>query len=306
MPSASVILRNAGSRFFIIQPPSQLSRLDCHTVKPKTIVITGASDGIGAAAARQLAADGHRLVLVGRTAAKLEAVANETDADAAIVADFAHLDEVRRTASEILKLCPAIDVLANNAGLIAGSQRVITDDGHELTSQVNYLAPFLIEHLLTDRLVASRTTVIETASMAHWFGDVQPDDLDHQRRYLSFMVYGTSKLALLLHTRQLQRRLGRKGVVAVAFHPGVVATNFGHGTGGLIDRVYGSAAKVVLTTPEQGADSLVFLAEATPGVDFRPGSYIIRRRPALTRPCVNDYRLAAQLWDATEQTLGLA
>ena len=274
-------------------------------MNPKTIVITGASDGIGAAAARQLAADGHRLVLVGRTPSKLDAVATETGADAAIVADFAHLDEVRRVASEILRLCPTIDVLANNAGLIAGSQCVITDDGHELTNQVNYLAPFLLDHLLADRLVRSRATVIETASMAHWFGDVDLDDLDHERRYLSFMVYGTSKLALLLHTRQLQRRLGRKGVVAVAFHPGIVASNFGQGTGGLIDRVYHSAAKVVLTTSEQGADSLIFLAEATPGVDFRPGGYIIRRRPAMTRPCVNDFRLAAQLWDATEHTLGL-
>jgi len=274
-------------------------------MKQKTIVITGASDGIGAAAARQLAADGHRLVLLGRTPEKLDAIASEVGADAAIVADFAHLDEVRHAASQILRLCPTIDVLANNAGLLSGEHRVITDDGHELTNQVNYLAPFLLDHLLSDRLVASRATVIATASMAHWFGNVDVTDLDFERHYLGFMAYGTTKLALMLHTRELQRRLGRKGVAAVAFHPGVVASSFGHGTGGLIDFFYGSATKALLTTPEQGADSLIYLAEAAPGVDFRPGGYVVKRRPAAARPCVSDVRLATQLWDATEQMLGI-
>jgi len=274
-------------------------------VKPKTIVLTGASDGIGAAAARQLAAAGHRLILVGRTPEKVAAIADEVGADAAIVADFAHLDEVRRVASEILKLCPTIDVLANNAGLISGPERVMTDDGHELTNQVNYLATFLLDHLLAERLCRSRATVIATSSMAHWVGNIDLGDLDHHRRYLSFLAYGTSKLALLLHTRQLQRNLGRKGVTAVAFHPGVVGTSFGHGTGGLIDLVYGSAAKIILTSPEKGADSLVFLTEAAPGVDFRPGGYVIRRRAAATRGCVGDVHLAQRLWTVTEQTLEL-
>jgi len=272
---------------------------------PKTIVITGASDGIGAAAARQLADDGHRLVLVGRSPTKLAAVADELGAES-IVADFAELAQVRHVADEVLRLCPTIDVLANNAGLISGGQRVVTTDGHKLTNQVNYLAPFLLNHLLEERLVASRATVIMTSSMAHWGGRIDLDDMDHERSYMSFTAYADSKLALLLHTRQLQRNLGRRGVAAVAFHPGVVSSNFSADSNTALGWFYTSPAKVLLpTTPVKGADSLVFLAEATPGVDFRPGGYVIKRRPAGTRACVSDVKLGEALWVQTEKVLGL-
>ncbi|MCL2490755.1 MAG: SDR family NAD(P)-dependent oxidoreductase [Propionibacteriaceae bacterium] len=270
----------------------------------KTIVITGASDGIGAAAARQLAADGHRLVLIGRSPDKLARVADELGAES-IVADFADLAQVRHMAEEVLRLCPTIDVLANNAGLINGSERVATKDGHEATNQINYLATFLINHLLAERLVAGRSTVIMTSSMAHWGGRIDLDDLDHERSYVSFAAYADSKLALLLHTRQLQRNLGRRGVAAVAFHPGVVGSNFSVDAGGFMGSIYSSPAKALLTSSAKGADSLVFLAEATPGVDFRPGGYVIKRRPAATRACVNDVKLGEALWAATERTLGL-
>jgi len=270
----------------------------------KTIVITGASDGIGAAAARQLAADGHRLVLVGRSPSKLAAVADEVGAES-IVADFADLAQVRHVAEEVLRLCPTIDVLANNAGLINGNERVVTVDGHEATNQINYLAVFLLNHLLEDRLVASRATVIVTSSMAHWGGRIDLDDLDHERSYVSFGAYADSKLALLLHTRQLQRNLGRRGVSAVAFHPGVVASNFSVANGGFMGKFYSSPAKALLTTSEKGADSLVFLAEATPGVDFRPGGYVIKRRPAATRACVSDVHLGESLWATTAAMLGI-
>ena len=274
-------------------------------MRKKTIVITGASDGIGAAAARQLALDGHRLILVGRSPGKLADVAGEVGAES-IVADFAHLDQVRALADDLLDRCPTIDVLANNAGLISGSERIVTDDGHELTNQVNYLATFLLDHLLAERLAASQATVIATSSMAHWGGRIDLNDLDHERSYISFAAYADSKLALLLHTRQLQRNLGPRGVSAVAFHPGVVASNFSNGTGSLMAAVYSSPAQVLIcTTPKRGADSLVFLAEATPGVDFRPGGYIIRRKPAATRACVDDVHLADALWRRTAQMLGL-
>jgi len=275
-------------------------------MKPKTIVITGASDGVGAAAARQLADVGHNLVLVGRTPEKLAAVASETGGHP-IVADFADLAQVRRVAEEVLDLCPTVDVLANNAGLVWGSPRIVTVDGHELTNQVNYLAPFLLDHLLADRLVASHATVIATSSAAHWAGNINLGDLDHAHRYIGAAAYADSKLALLLHTRQLQRRLGRQGVSAVAFHPGFVSSNFSHDTGGVMAAIYTSPTRVLIpTTPAQGADTLVYLAEATPGVDFRPGGYVVRRRPALTRTCVGDVRLAQALWDVTEDMLGLS
>ena len=273
-------------------------------MKLKTIVITGASDGIGAAAAQQLAADGHRLVLIGRSPDKLATVASEVGAEA-IVADFASLAQVRHVADEVLRLCPTIDVLANNAGLISGNDRIVTEDGHETTNQVNYLATFLLNHLLAERLAASRATVIMTSSMAHWGGRIDIDDMDHERSYSSFAAYSDSKLALLLHTRQLQRNCGRHGVAAVAFHPGVVASNFSVANGGLMGKFYTSPAKALLTTSVKGADSLVFLAEATPGVDFRPGGYVIKRRPAATRACVNDIKLGEALWTNTERVLGL-
>jgi len=274
-------------------------------MKPKTIVITGASDGVGAAAARQLASAGHRLILIGRSPQKTTAIATELSAEH-IVADFARLDDVRRVAADLVERCESIDVLAHNAGLIGGSKRVETVDGHELTNQVNYLAPFLLNHLLHDRLIESRTTVIATDSSAHRLGRIRLSDLDHVRSYVYFTAYADSKLALLIYTRELQRRYGADGLTAVAFHPGAVSSNFSVGSGSFIGAFYASpAAKLLPVTPARGADTLVFLAEATPGVDFPPGGYLVRRRPAPTRACVRDVRLADALWRQTEHLLGL-
>ena len=130
---------------------------------PKTIVITGASDGIGAAAARQLHRDGHQIAVVGRSPAKTRAVADELGADA-FIADFTRLEEVRRLAGELDSAYPRIDVLANNAGGIFGD-RTKTVDGHEMTFQINHLAPFLLTRLLLDKLIASDASVIQTSSV---------------------------------------------------------------------------------------------------------------------------------------------
>jgi len=271
-------------------------------MEPKTIIITGASDGIGAAAARQLAAHGHRLILTGRSPDKLRAVADELGAEY-LVADFSRLDEVRNLAAELLRLCPQIDVLANNAGLFGPRRPVITIDGHELTDQVDYLAPFLLNHLLHERLVTSQATVIATSSIAHWFGRL---DFDHQHRHNNFIAYGTAKLSQLLHTRELQRRYGDEGLTAVAFHPGLVSSNFSVGSGSLIELVYASPLKVIFpTSPTKGAETMVFLAEAKPEVDFQSGGYYVRCRPARTRSAVSNSRLATELWQRTEEALGI-
>jgi len=274
-------------------------------MRAKNIVITGASDGIGAAAARQLSRDGHQLFLVGRSPEKTEAVAHELDAPYA-VADFAHLSEVRSLADELLRRCPTIDVLINNAGLMGPAKRTVTEDGHELTNQVNYLTPFLLDHLLIDRLVSSHATVIGTSSMAHWAGRPNLTDPDMTQHYSNWVAYGTSKINLMLHTRELQRRYG-DAISAVTYHPGVVSSNFSSGSGSLIKLVYGTPLRALLpTTPPKGADTMVFLAEGTPGVDFTPGAYLIKRHTSATRQCVNDIRLADALWRHTEQWLGLA
>jgi len=269
----------------------------------KTIVITGASDGIGAAAARRLVADGHQVVVVGRSPGKTAAVAAELDAPYR-VADFSRLSEVRELASWLGEHYPHIDVLANNAGFICGAHRVETPDGHEATFQVNYLAPFLLTALLRDQLIDSRAVVVETSSMAHWGGRLDLDDLDHERSYSPMRAYSDSKLALILHARELQYRYGSQGLTAVTFHPGVIASNFANGMGTLMSWAYSGPLASIFPDPDAGADSLVFLAESDPA-DIPPGGYIIRRKPSRTLPSAWDERLAHELWAQTEQILGL-
>jgi NAD(P)-dependent dehydrogenase (short-subunit alcohol dehydrogenase family) len=228
---------------------------------PKTIVLTGASDGIGAAAARRLTHDGHKVVLVGRSKAKTTAIARELAADYHL-ADFADLASVRVLAASLLERYPRIDVLANNAGGIFGKERAVTVDGHEMTFQVNYLAPFLLTDLLMDRLIESKATVINTSSVAHQrFGKLDIDDLDATRAYRATKAYGDAKLAQVLYTKELVRHVGSRGVSAVSFHPGNIATNFSNDANTPFRMVYATALKHVLASPEKGADTLVWLCE---------------------------------------------
>ncbi|MCL2423116.1 MAG: SDR family NAD(P)-dependent oxidoreductase, partial [Micrococcales bacterium] len=195
-----------------------------------TIVLTGASDGIGAAAAADLARAGHRLLLVGRSQAKMKAVAATTGVDEWFLADFERLDDVRRLADELRSACDQIDVLANNAGgMFDGPVR--TDDGFERTFQVNHLAPFLLTHLLMDVLISSQAAVVNTSSVAaRMFSGLDIDDVNDWDSFTPTKAYGDSKLANILFTRGLHTRFGDQGLTAVAFHPGVVATSFAAGT----------------------------------------------------------------------------
>jgi len=264
--------------------------------QPKVIVITGASDGIGAAAARQLAANGHRVVVIGRSAEKTAAIGAELGVDY-FVADFERLAEVRDLVAALLERYSRIDVLANNAGLIS-QRRTLTEDGHERTFQVNHLAGFLLTDLLLDRLLESSATVVATSSGAHLSGRIDLDDLDHAARYTMMQAYSDSKLAQVLHTRELDRRYGPLGLATAAFHPGVIASSFATAERGPVSWAYrGPLPKLILRTPEQGADTLVFLAEGVPGRDFASGGYFHRRRPARTNPLADDATLAAGLWE---------
>jgi NAD(P)-dependent dehydrogenase (short-subunit alcohol dehydrogenase family) len=272
----------------------------------KTIVLTGASDGIGAAAARKLAADGHRVVLVGRSKAKTEAIARELSADY-YLADFADFATVRSLAASLLDRYLRIDVLANNAGGIFGKERAATVDGHEMTFQVNYLAPFLLTDLLMDRLIESKATVINTSSVAHQrFGKLDIDDLDATRSYRPTKAYGDAKLAQVLYTKELMRRVGAEGVSAVSFHPGNIATNFSNDVNTPFRFVYATVLKHVLASPETGADTLVWLCEGTPNKDWTPGEYYVKRRPHRTNKQVGDTALAAKLWQRSTEMLAAA
>ncbi len=268
----------------------------------QTIVITGASSGIGAAAARALQARGARLVVVGRSPEATRRVAGELGADYHL-ADFARLADVRALAATLLDRYPRIDVLANNAGGLM-SDRVVTEDGHELTFQVNHLAPFLLTALLLDRLIASRARVINTASVGNTFGHVDLDDLDNERGYNAFRDYGTAKLMNILHAKELQHRYGAAGLNAASFHPGIVATGFARAGKGPIALIYNSFTKVFLITPQRGADTLVWLASGEPGRDWQGGGYYAKRKPGRTNSQADDLSLAHQFYDASARLVG--
>ncbi|MFD2795089.1 SDR family NAD(P)-dependent oxidoreductase [Promicromonospora vindobonensis] len=274
---------------------------------PRTIVITGASDGIGAAAAHLLSTAGHRVAVVGRNPDKTARVARDVGGDH-FVADFTRLADVRRLAAELDDAYPRIDVLANNAGGLLGD-RARTVDGHERTLQVNHLAPFLLTGLLLDKLLASRASVIQTSSAgARIFGHLDVDDLDHDRDFTAHRAYGTAKLENILFTTELHRRFHDQGLASAAFHPGGVATGFASESTSPFRPLYRSRiGKLFLSTPEQGAAQLVRFARTTPGVDWRSCEYYERGRVARrVHPQVRDADLARRLWDRSAELVGVA
>jgi NAD(P)-dependent dehydrogenase (short-subunit alcohol dehydrogenase family) len=274
--------------------------------KRRLVVVTGASDGIGAAAARLLARRGDELVVVGRSPGKTNAVAAQTGAECH-VADFAHLDQVRDLARELRARHSRIDVLLNNAGLIAGSQRTVTADGHELTFQVNHLAAFLLTMLLKEPLVAARGRVITTSSRAGAARDatVMPGDLDMADGYDGLRAYKASKLANVLFTRELARRWGPLGVSAAAAHPGIVRSQWGRSGPAAVRLVVNSPFRLAMRSPDRGAETLVWLATSAPGRDWESGGYFADRKPAAANPAAGDQNLAAELWSRSAQMCGL-
>jgi NAD(P)-dependent dehydrogenase (short-subunit alcohol dehydrogenase family) len=269
-------------------------------IKGKTVVITGASSGIGAQAARTLHDLGAEVLVIGRAPDRTAAVAAEVGTEP-IVADFTRLSDVRRAAEEILDRYERVDALVNNAG-ISVSRREVTDDGHELMFQVNHLAPFLLTKLLLDRLVRSAPSrVITTASLANLMGFVRLNDLDTKRLFVGTTVYGTTKLENILFTRELGHRLQGTGVLAVCFNPGTVATEFGRDDpSGFLQH---SPLRRLLRTPERGADTLVWLATAA-DEQLRQGGYYTDRRPGIPNPQALSGRLARELWTRSEHIVG--
>ena len=266
---------------------------------PKTVVLTGASDGIGAAAARQLTASGHRLILVGRSVEKTRAVAADTGAEW-FTADFARLDDVRELATKIADTVGdgGIDVLANNAGGIFGDQTP-TVDGFEKTLQVNHLAPFLLTNLLLPQLRAGRASIINTSSVAHrLFARLDIDDLDNRKNFSANRAYGDAKLANVLFTKSLHTKFHGEGLSSVAFHPGTVQTNFASDSNTLMRFVYRTPLKrLLLISSEKGGSTLSWFVEGTPDETWISGEYYDER--VLTRrvnPRIEDAALAEALW----------
>jgi NAD(P)-dependent dehydrogenase (short-subunit alcohol dehydrogenase family) len=267
----------------------------------RTIVITGASDGIGAAAARRLRRSGGNVVVVGRSESKTAAVAAELEADY-FVADFADLSQVRALADKIRSQYPRIDVLANNAGGMFTKVHK-TVDGYGMTFQVNYLAPFLLTTQLMEVLVDSRATVLNTTSSSQrLLPKVSITDLENAGQRRPSIAYPLTKLAIVLFTRELHRRYHASGLSAAAFHPGYVNSNFGDASGSrfLTFMKYRVPLTARFTaTVDEGADQLVWLASSTPGVDWASGEYYSKGRIAKANRAAYDPDLAREWWDRT-------
>ncbi|WP_158847685.1 SDR family NAD(P)-dependent oxidoreductase [Saccharothrix deserti] len=271
----------------------------------KTVVVTGASAGIGEAAARRFAELGATVAVVGRSPEKTAAVAAQVGGRAHLV-DYGSLDDVRRLAADLLDTYERIDVLANNAGAIFRTRKTSVD-GHEMTFQVNHLAPFLLTNLLLDRLTASTdgARVINTGSMRYRKAHLDLADLDSTKtRYRNLGVYGTSKLATILFTGELARRTQGTGITTSAFHPGSVATDVARDSAWQRAIMKSALGKALILSPEKGAEPLLHLATTDPhSVNGAYFHRLIREEPRNAQ--ANDQRLARQLWERSAELTGL-
>jgi NAD(P)-dependent dehydrogenase (short-subunit alcohol dehydrogenase family) len=266
-------------------------------------MITGANSGIGKAAAVALAAKGAKIVMVCRDASRGEqARADIVRMSAAkgedvslMVADLASLDSVRKLAGDFLQIKSPLHVLINNAGLILG-KRTVTSDGLEATFEVDYLSHFLLTLLLLGRLRESAPSrIINVSSDAHTGGHMNFDDLQEEKGYRGIKAYSQAKLAQVLFTRELAKRLQGTGVTANSVHPGVVATNWGRQSAGIIS-VGLKIGSVFMMSPEKGADTSVYLA-SSPSVSDVTGKYFVKRRDVPSSKESMDDSEAIRLWD---------
>jgi NAD(P)-dependent dehydrogenase (short-subunit alcohol dehydrogenase family) len=276
----------------------------------KVCLITGATSGIGLAAARQIAAAGATVVITGRSPATCRAAAERVGAAGTVewlAADLAVQDEVRGLAAELARRHERLDVLVNNAGTIV-TRRAATAEGVELTLAVNHLAGFMLTNLLLDRLVAGAPArVVNVSSVAHEGARLDFDDLPLARGYRPFRAYARSKLANLLFTHELARRLEGSGVTANAVNPGLVRTSLGRHNGAVRDLAWGLTHlrhREVSLTPEAGADTVVYLA-CSPEVDGITGGYFFQRAPAEASAPSRDGATAERLWSLSAQWAGL-
>jgi NAD(P)-dependent dehydrogenase (short-subunit alcohol dehydrogenase family) len=270
----------------------------------RVVVVTGANSGIGLAAVQRFARCGARVVLVGRDRGRLDsalaavrALAGPDAPPEAFQADFCVLDDVRELAGSLAAAFGSIAVLCNNAGGVQHG-RQFTVDGHETTIQANHLAPFLLTNLLRGQLDGGR--VVNTASTAHRYGRLDPDDLDCSGRYRPMAAYGMSKQANILFAAEAARRWPQ--IASFSYHPGVVRSRFGRG-----NALFSAFYRVMpgLTTPEQGADTMVWLAGA-PLSELGNGGYYVNRSPRRPIAHATDAGVAARLWLASEEQVGLS
>jgi NAD(P)-dependent dehydrogenase (short-subunit alcohol dehydrogenase family) len=274
----------------------------------KTVLLTGASSGIGRATALGLADEGARLILVGRTPERCEEtlslLRHRTGRDDALMlrADLSSLKEVRRLADEVLARADRLHVLVNNAGVTL-LQRRLTADGLEATFATNHLAYFLLTGLLLPRLRESAPArIVNVASDAHRFGRLDLSDLQNERSYRAMRVYGQSKTANILFTQELARRLTGSGVSANALHPGGIRSNLGRSEGKALELVR-KLVGLFLKSPEEGARTSLYLA-CSPEVEGVTGRYFAKCRERRPAAHARDPELARRLWERSEELTG--
>ena len=273
----------------------------------KVCVVTGATSGIGKAAAAALARRGATVVMVGRDRGRTEAAAAEIRSESAPppraeIADLASMEQVRGLAERLAGL-ERIDVLINNAGLVLRERR-ITPDGCEHVFALNHLAPFLLTNLLLPKLTASvPARVVTVTSDAHSAARLDLSDPNLERGWDSWRSYANSKLANILFTRELARRLDGTGVTANCAHPGVVRTGFGRQASPLL-KLGITIGRPFMLSPARGADTIVYLA-SSPAVADQTGGYYVKRQRREPSAAARDDAAARNLWEISEQMTGL-
>ena len=280
-------------------------------MKGKVCLITGGTDGIGKAAAHDLAVQGAKLLIHGRdpdkgarVVAELKARSRNPEIDF-LQADFASLAAVRRLAAAVTARAPRLDVLINNAGGFFG-RRALSTDGYEMTFAVNHLAPFLLTHLLLDTLKSTpRARIVTTASAAHKGATMLFDDLQAEGKFSGLGCYGRSKLANILFTRTLAKRLLGSGVTATCLHPGFVRTEIGRDIDASIGKLIFALMSRFARSPEKGAQTLVYLA-ASPQVQGASGGYYFDCQEIPPAPAAQDEGVAERLWEVSRNMVGIA
>jgi len=277
----------------------------------KTVVVTGGTSGIGEIAALRLAEKGARIVLIARDKTRADATlaklknANPSATHTAHYGDLSALAEMKRVAGEVATNEPRIDVLVNNAGAVFLSRKTSVD-GLEMTFATNHMAYFVVTNILLDRLKATPgARIVSTASDAHKSGKLDFDDLQSEKRYSSFRVYGTSKLCNILFTRELARRLDDVDVTANCLHPGFVGTRFGQNNAtNIFAKLLRSAVMSLGISPEEGAKTIIHLA-SSPDVAAISGEYFYKCKVAEPTAAAQNDADAKQLWDVSAKIAGL-
>ncbi len=276
----------------------------------RTVVVTGATGGIGRVTARELARLGATVVAIGRDRERGETLAAEIAGDPRagsalfLATDLSSQAEVRRVTAEVRKRCPRLDVLVNNAGAMFGRRR-LSADGIEMTFALNHLGYFLLTRLLLPALeAAAPSRIVNVASDAHRRAALDLADLQAEKGYKGFPVYCRSKLANIHFTYELARRLDGSGVAANALHPGFVATDIGSRNRAVPPLAWRLATTFGAIGVEAGARTSVFLA-SSPEVEGTSGGYFHKCRPTLSSPASRDAGVAGRLWDISAEMVGL-